>query len=355
MNARSTVAVVGLCGNESTTTRGFGCARSHASSRFAKRSSSAPIGTRVTEAPGEDRPLDVDRVARARHEGRVARLEQHPHQVREALLGADRVQHLRVGIELDAELALVERSPQRGGGSGSPSRPSSGGCAGSALPRASFSTARSGEGRSGLPKPRSTTSSPPRRSSSVRSRIIGEDVRRQAVDPAELHRPSLVRRSTETAAAAARFAPTATTSPTTTSAGDSRPAASSARSRACPTTDSCSGSVPREIDGRRRRRGQPGGDEAVAELLEPLEPHEEHERATGRGERRVVGLAAVGAVPARDRDPVGDAAMGDGDQRRRRERRRSTRRRGRSRTGSRPRRARAPPRRRGRRRTGRRP
>ena len=50
------MAVVGLCGNESTTTRGFGCARSQASSRFAKRSWSAPIGTRVTEAPAKIGP-----------------------------------------------------------------------------------------------------------------------------------------------------------------------------------------------------------------------------------------------------------------------------------------------------------
>ena len=59
--------------------------------------------------PGEDRRVDVDRVARARHERRVARLEEHPHQVREAFLGADRVQDLRVGVEIDAELALVQR------------------------------------------------------------------------------------------------------------------------------------------------------------------------------------------------------------------------------------------------------
>ena len=57
---------------------------------------------------GEDRAPDVDRVRRARHQRGVARAEQHPHQVREALLGADGVAHLRVGVEVDAELALVE-------------------------------------------------------------------------------------------------------------------------------------------------------------------------------------------------------------------------------------------------------
>ena len=42
------------------------------------------------------------------HQRGVAGAEQHPHEVREALLGADGGAHLRVGVELDAELALVE-------------------------------------------------------------------------------------------------------------------------------------------------------------------------------------------------------------------------------------------------------
>src|SRR5262245_55047177 len=51
----------------------------------------------------------------------------------------------------------------------------------------SFATATSGDGRSGLPKPRSTTSSPARRSSSVRSRIVAktyggsESMRRRSI------------------------------------------------------------------------------------------------------------------------------------------------------------------------------
>ena len=57
---------------------------------------------------GEDGTPDVDRVRRAGHERGVAGAEQHPHQVREALLGADGAADLRVGVELDAELALVE-------------------------------------------------------------------------------------------------------------------------------------------------------------------------------------------------------------------------------------------------------
>ena len=64
---------------------------------------------------GEDRAPDVDRVRRARHQRGVAGAEQHPHQVREALLGADRRAGLRLGVELDAEPAPVEvgdREPQ---------------------------------------------------------------------------------------------------------------------------------------------------------------------------------------------------------------------------------------------------
>ena len=57
---------------------------------------------------GEDRAPDVDRVRRAGHERGVARTEQHPHEVGEALLGADGAAHLRLGVEVDAELAPVE-------------------------------------------------------------------------------------------------------------------------------------------------------------------------------------------------------------------------------------------------------
>ena len=42
----------------------------------------------------EQRAVDVDRVARRRHERRVARLEERPHQVAEPLLRTDRVDDL---------------------------------------------------------------------------------------------------------------------------------------------------------------------------------------------------------------------------------------------------------------------
>ena len=57
---------------------------------------------------GEQRAPDVDRVRRRRHQGGVARLEQHPHEVREALLGPDGRDDLGLGVEGHAEAAHVE-------------------------------------------------------------------------------------------------------------------------------------------------------------------------------------------------------------------------------------------------------
>ncbi len=56
----------------------------------------------------EDGREEVDRVRRRGHDRRVARLNEHPHQMREPFLGADRGDRLRLGIELDAEPVPVE-------------------------------------------------------------------------------------------------------------------------------------------------------------------------------------------------------------------------------------------------------
>ena len=119
IQARSTHSVVGLWGNDSTTTRGLGHADSHASIRLSKKA--APprrcrpsLAGRRVEAhvadvgPGEERGVDVDRVGRRRHQGGVARTDQHPHQVGEPLLGPDGGHHLGLGVELHVELAQVE-------------------------------------------------------------------------------------------------------------------------------------------------------------------------------------------------------------------------------------------------------
>ena len=65
---------------------------------------------------GEQRPVDVDRVAGGGHQAGVAGLQQHPHEVAEPLLGPDGVDDLGVGVEVHPEAALVQGgdvAPQR--------------------------------------------------------------------------------------------------------------------------------------------------------------------------------------------------------------------------------------------------
>jgi hypothetical protein len=52
--------------------------------------------------------VDVDGVARRRDERGIARLEEHPHEVDEALLCTHGRDDLCLGVELDAEAAAVE-------------------------------------------------------------------------------------------------------------------------------------------------------------------------------------------------------------------------------------------------------
>ena len=100
-------AVVGLCGNETITTRGAGCAARTASS-IAREQVVVGSSARVDDGgAGEARRDEMDRVARARDDRAVAALEQHPHQVGQALLRADRADHVHVGVERDAEPAPV--------------------------------------------------------------------------------------------------------------------------------------------------------------------------------------------------------------------------------------------------------
>ncbi len=56
MKSRSTHAVVGLCGNDSTMTRGRGHESSHASSRLSKKFCSGPSRTWRTSAPARIGP-----------------------------------------------------------------------------------------------------------------------------------------------------------------------------------------------------------------------------------------------------------------------------------------------------------
>ncbi len=75
---------------------------------FSKKSASVLERHLADVGAGEERAPDVDRVRRRRHERGVAGLQQHPHQVAEALLGPDGGDDLAVGVERDAEAAQVE-------------------------------------------------------------------------------------------------------------------------------------------------------------------------------------------------------------------------------------------------------
>ena len=138
--------------------------------------------------------MDVDRVARRRHERRVAGLDERPHQVDEPLLGAHRRDDLGLGVERRRRTGAGRGRRTRPAASGSPATSSSGGCAASRRPPGASPTATSGEGRSGLPNPRSTTSSP--RAPKLERELADhrEHVRREAVEAAEGvgHRASTV-------------------------------------------------------------------------------------------------------------------------------------------------------------------
>ena len=62
---------------------------------------------RADVGAGDDRAVDVDRVARVGHQHRVAAVERGEHQVREAFLGADGDDRLAVHVEVHVPAALV--------------------------------------------------------------------------------------------------------------------------------------------------------------------------------------------------------------------------------------------------------
>ena len=108
MNSRSTHAVVGLCGNDVTITR---WSRPRLLVRGAHVREEVLSGTHahvVHAGAREDRAPDVDRVRRARHQRGVARPDEREHQVREPFLRTDRRADLGLEVERDAERALVE-------------------------------------------------------------------------------------------------------------------------------------------------------------------------------------------------------------------------------------------------------
>ena len=77
--------------------------------RIVRRGTGVEHRHRDDRRAGEARTGQVDRIARTRHQRAVAGTEQHPHEVRETLLGADGRDDFGVGVEVDVEERLVAR------------------------------------------------------------------------------------------------------------------------------------------------------------------------------------------------------------------------------------------------------
>ena len=81
---------------------------------FADRALQLPEEVRPVSGPhradvgsGDDRAVDVDRIAWIRNQDRIAAVQGGEHQVGQALLGADRDDRLGIGIDPDLEPVLV--------------------------------------------------------------------------------------------------------------------------------------------------------------------------------------------------------------------------------------------------------
>ena len=200
IQARSTHSVVGLWGKDSTITRGLGQADSHASIRLSKKAApGAAVGGRprgvqadlADVGTGEQRGVDVDGVGRRRHQRGVPRPDQHPHQMGQTLLGPDGGHHLGVGVELDPELAQVEVGDGLAELGDAPAGRVAvvAGVVGG-LGQLLHRHVRGGE--VGVAESQVDDVAPVLPAGVPQLVDGGEHVRRQAVDPAELHRPRLL-------------------------------------------------------------------------------------------------------------------------------------------------------------------
>src|SRR5674536_222577 len=119
-----------------------------------------PRSTLSSSSAASDVYKRQDGIGGLGHQGGVARAQQHPHQMGEALFGADGHERLALGVDLDVEAALVpvgERQTQLGDAARRRVPVVAGFCAACV----SLSTIGCAVGRSGLPMPRSMMSSPP--------------------------------------------------------------------------------------------------------------------------------------------------------------------------------------------------
>ena len=188
MKSRSTQVVVGLCGNDSTITRGLGHEYSQASLTLSKKSVAGAERHLADVGAGEQRAVDVDRVATATAPGRRRRAASSIHiRWRKPSLAPMVLMTSVSGSSVDAEAAQVEvgdRLAQLGDAPAGRVAVVAGvvGGLGTASRRRCRAT-----GRSGLPNPRSITSLAGSPGLDLQRVDDGEDVRRQRGDPAELH------------------------------------------------------------------------------------------------------------------------------------------------------------------------
>ena len=169
-------------------TRGLGHEYSHASCRFSKKSVAgaerhlADVGAGEAAARRCGSGSDGDGTSAASPGWSSTHIRW-----REALLGADGVDDLGVGVELDAEAAQVEVGDGLAQLRDAPARRVA--VVAGVVRRLGqlVDGDRRATGRSGLPKPRSITSLAGSPGLDLQPIDDGEDVRRQRGDPAELH------------------------------------------------------------------------------------------------------------------------------------------------------------------------
>ncbi len=143
-------------------------ARSHSAkkSTLGRHAHGADVGA------GDHRAVDVDRVARIRHQHGVAAIERGQHQVREAFLGADRDDGFACRDRSRRRSASCTSCRSRGAAAGCPWTPSSRACRAACAASTSLSTMCCGVGPSGLPMLMSMMSSPRRRAAIFSSAVM---------------------------------------------------------------------------------------------------------------------------------------------------------------------------------------
>ena len=106
-NGSSTHCAVGLAGKLRISIFGFGKLIRIAMLELGEEIDAGRERNLTDVGAGDDRTVDVDRIAGVGHEHGVAAAERREHQMRDALLRADGDDGFAIGIELDAPAALI--------------------------------------------------------------------------------------------------------------------------------------------------------------------------------------------------------------------------------------------------------